>query len=74
MRERFLPVLDAHFSHLTDRYRRAYARGSGAPRDYAAALGRRIKRLQRQFGFPENEGMRDRYARRRPPAQGVLEL
>ncbi|HLB82306.1 MAG TPA: radical SAM protein [Gemmatimonadales bacterium] len=74
VRERFLPVLDAHFSHLTDRYRRAYARGSGAPRDYAAALGRRIKRLQRQFGFPENEGMRDRYARRRPPAQGVLEL
>jgi len=72
VRDRFLPVLDAHFPHLSERYRRAYARASGAPRPYAAALGRRIRRLQRRFGFPENEGMRDRYTNRLPPAQGTL--
>jgi len=74
VRDRFLPVLDAHFPHLSERYRRAYARASGAPRLYTAALGRRVRRLQRRFGFPENEGMRDRYTRRLPPAQGTLGL
>src|SRR5205085_93675 len=69
-----LPVLDAHFPHLSERYRRAYARASEAPRPYAAALGRRVRRLQRRFGFPENEGMRDRYASRLAPAQGALGL
>jgi DNA repair photolyase len=74
VRDRFLPLVDERFPHLAERYRRAYAGSSGAPRPYAAALSRRIKRLQRQFGFPENEGMRDRYARRLPPAQGALGL
>jgi DNA repair photolyase len=74
VRERFLPVVDAHFPHLSERYRRAYARASDAPRPYAAALARRMRRLQRRFGFPENEGMRDRYARRLPPAQEALGL
>jgi len=74
VRERFLPVLDEHFPHLSERYRRAYARASNAPRPYAAALARRVRRLQRRFGFPENEGMRDRYGRRLPPAQGALDL
>src|SRR5947208_2954603 len=74
VRDRFLPVLDAHFPHLSERYRRAYARASGAPRLYAAALGRRVRRLQRRLGFPENEGMRDRYASRLAPAQGALGL
>jgi DNA repair photolyase len=74
VRERFLPVLEQHFPPLAERYRRAYARRSGAPPDYAAALTRRIKRLQRKFGFPANDGMQDRYARRRPATQGQLEL
>ena len=74
VRDRFLPVLDAHFPQLGERYRRAYARASGAPRPYAAALRRRVRWLQRRFGFPENEGMRDRYANRVPPAQGALGL
>ncbi|HEY6157492.1 MAG TPA: radical SAM protein [Gemmatimonadales bacterium] len=74
VRERFLPVVDAHFPHLSERYRRAYAHASGAPRAYAAALARRMRRLQRRFGFPENEGMRDRYRRRLPPAQGALDV
>jgi DNA repair photolyase len=74
VRDRFLPVLDEHFPHLASRYRRAYARTSGAPRDYAAALTRRVRRLQRKFGFPVNDGMRDRYERRLAPAQGRLGL
>ena len=74
VRDRFLPVLDAHFPHLSERYRRAYERASEAPRPYAAALGQRVRRLQRRFGFPENEGMRDRYTSRLAPAQGGLGL
>jgi hypothetical protein len=66
--------VDAHFPELSERYRRAYARSSAAPRSYAAALERRIQRLQRQFGFPVNEGMRDRYAPERPAPQGRLAL
>jgi len=74
IRDRFLPVLEEHFPELAARYRRAYARQSGAPRTYAAALTRRIKRLQQRFGFPVNDGMRDRYRPRREPAQRELGL
>jgi DNA repair photolyase len=74
VRDRFLPVVDAQFPELAERYRRAYARSSGAPRAYAAALQRRIQRLQRQFGFPVNEGMQDRYAAERRAPQGRLGL
>jgi DNA repair photolyase len=74
VRERFLPVLTEHFPDLAPRYRNAYARGSGARRDYARALAARIKRLQRRFGFPVNDGMVDRYRARRPSRQGTLAL
>ena len=74
VRDRFLPVVDQHFPELAERYRRAYARSSAAPRSYAAALQRRIQRLQRQYGFPVNAGMRDRYATERPAPQGRLAL
>lgn len=74
VRDRFLPVVDAHFPELAERYRRAYARSSGAPRSYASALQRRIQRLQRRFGFPVNEGMRDRYGAERSAPQGRLPL
>jgi DNA repair photolyase len=74
VRDRFLPVLDLHFPGLGTRYRRAYARRSNAPREYARALAARIKRLQARYGFPVNEGMVDRYRRRRPGAQGELPL
>jgi DNA repair photolyase len=74
IRDRFLPVLEQHFPALAERYRRAYARQSAAPRAYAAALTRRIKRLQARYGFPVNEGMRDRYRPRRAAAQGQLGL
>ncbi len=74
VRDRFLPVLEAHFPHLAPRYRRAYARASHAPRDYARALAARIRRLQRRFGFPVNQGMVDRYRPRRPAPQAELDL
>ncbi len=74
VRERFLPVVDEQFPHLTARYRRAYRRNSGAPRDYARALAARIRRLQSRFGFPVNDGMVDRYERRRAAAQPDLPL
>ena len=74
VRDRFLPVLEAHFPQLAARYRRAYARQSGAPGAYARALNRRVRRLQAQFGFPVNDGMVDRYKHRMPALQGELEL
>ena len=74
VRDRFLPVLEAHFPDLPERYRRAYARHSGVPRTYARALGARIRRLQTRFGFPVNEGMVDRYRPRRSATQGELGL
>lgn len=74
VRDCFLPMLETHFPQLADRYRAAYARRSDAPREYTRALAARIKRLQRRFGFPVNEGMVDRYAGRRPALQGELAL
>jgi len=74
IRERFLPVLDEHFPALAARYRAAYAGSSSAPRAYARALNRRIRRLQARFGFTVNDGMVDRYRPRRPPVQESLPL
>jgi DNA repair photolyase len=74
VRERFLPLLAERFPRLEERYRRAYRNRSGAPRAYARALAARIKTLQARFGFPLNEGMRDRYQPRHPPVQQALEL
>ena len=73
IKERFLPVLAERFPHLAARYRRAYAGRGAAPRQYAAALSRRIERLQRKHGFAVR-GMRDRYEKRIPGPQGDLEL
>jgi len=74
VRDRFLPVLQAEFPHLVERYSRAYARHSSAPREYAAALDARVRRLQAKFGFPVNHGMRDRYRATRPASQAELAL
>ena len=73
IRDRFLPVLDQHFPALADRYRRAYAGRGAAPRDYARALSRRIKKLQAKWGFPVWR-MSDRYEKRRPGPQRELPL
>jgi DNA repair photolyase len=74
VRDRFLPVIEAEFPHLVERYARAYARCSSAPREYAMALRRRIQRLQAQFGLPVNRGMQDRYQSRRRAPQTELAL
>jgi DNA repair photolyase len=73
IRDRFLPVVEQHFPDLAARYRRAYAGRGAAPRDYALALGRRVRALQRKYGFAER-GMTDRYDKRLPPLQGQLSL
>jgi len=74
VRDRFLPVLDRYFPHLSERYRRAYARRSAAPSGYARALSRRFKRIQADLGYPKSDGMVDRYKRRLPVLQGELAL
>ncbi|PYO83052.1 MAG: radical SAM protein [Gemmatimonadetes bacterium] len=72
IRDRFLPVLEARSPTLAARYRAAYARQGAAPRAYARALTRRIQGLQRDFGFPVNRGMQDRYEKRLTPLQNDL--
>ncbi len=74
VRDRFLPILEAEFPHLAERYRVAYARHSSAPAAYAKALRRRVQQLQAQFGFPVNNGMEDRYRTDRLPSQVGLSL
>lgn len=73
IRERFLPVLERHYPRLAARYRRAYRGRGAAPRDYTHALARRIRSLQRRYGFA-TRGMTDRYEKRLPPLQGRLPL
>jgi DNA repair photolyase len=74
IRDRFLPLLEQHFPELAARYRAAYASSRSAPRAYARALNRRIRRLQARFGFSVNHGMVDRYRTRRLPVQESLPL
>src|SRR5207253_2648742 len=74
VRDRFLPLVAEQFPGLERRYRRAYARSLSAPREYAAALRRRIQRLQRKYGFPVNDGMQDRYEGRLSAPQRELAL
>jgi DNA repair photolyase len=74
VRDRFLPVLETHSPALARRYRAAYVGRGAAPREYARALQRRIRRLQARYGFPVNKGMVDRYKHRLPALQGQLTL
>lgn len=73
IRERFLPLLEARFPHLAARYRRAYAGRGAAPREYAAALSRRIRVLQEKHGFAVR-GMQERYEKHIPAPQWSLAL
>ena len=74
VRGRFLPVLEEHSPRLGERYARAYATRSAVPDTYARALAARIKTLQARYGFPVNDGMKDRYGTGRPARQGELAL
>jgi DNA repair photolyase len=73
IRDRFLPVLDEHFPHLAERYRRAYAGRGAAPPDYARALARRVTKLQEKYGF-ETRNLRARYRKNQQAPQWELEL
>jgi len=73
IRDRFLPVLEEHFPHLAERYRRAYAGRGAAPRKYAQALVRRVRKLQAKYGFEARE-IQDRYRKRMPVPQQELAL
>ncbi|HTR20245.1 MAG TPA: radical SAM protein [Gemmatimonadales bacterium] len=55
IRERFLPVLGAHFPALARRYRKGFARTGTAPEAYRRALSRRLAELRRAHGFGEPE-------------------
>jgi len=70
-RHRFLPYLEREFPELAQRYRHRYDGRHSAGRDYTAALSRRLRALQREHGFPEDEGMPDtgnsKARRRRKP-------
>jgi len=79
-RHRFLPHLAQEFPELVERYERHYARRQSAQRTYTEALGRRLRALQREFGFPvrgekkeQGAGSRERAASQGSPvSQGSL--
>ena len=73
IRDRFLPLLEERFPHLAVRYRRAYAGRGAAPREYAAALSRRIRALQLKYRFAIR-GMQERYEKYSPAPQRSLAL
>lgn len=51
IRDHFLPVIDQHFPELAEKYRAAYRGFGNAPRPYAAALGRRFRRVALRYGI-----------------------
>jgi DNA repair photolyase len=57
-RATLLPHLAREFPELAQRYARHYAGRDHPSRAYADALARRIRSLQREFGFPVHEGRR----------------
>jgi len=48
----FLPVVEQHFPHLADRYRRAYRGTGSAPKSYTDKLTRRFRRIALAHGIP----------------------
>ena len=72
-RHRFLPHLEREFPELVERYRHRYEGRNSAGRDYTAALSRRLRALQREHGFPEDEGMRRRQQLEGPAPKGATE-
>lgn len=74
-RHRFLPHLAREFPELVERYEQHYARRQSAQRTYTEALGRRLRALQREFGFPVRgeKGSRKKDSDKTAPAsQGSL--
>lgn len=59
-RARFLPHLAEEFPELVDRYSSRFGHSESPGQDYVDALARRIRSLQREYGFPVNSGMNGR--------------
>ena len=51
-RNRYLPFIDEHFPHLSERYRRTYATGHEAGDKYREGLRRFFERTCRRYGIP----------------------
>jgi DNA repair photolyase len=51
-RNRYLPFIDEHFPHLSERYRRTYASGHEAGDNYREGLRRFFERVCRRYGVP----------------------
>ena len=51
-RKRYLPFIDEHFPHLSERYRRTYATGYQAGDNYREGLRRFFERICRKYGVP----------------------
>jgi len=49
-RQRYLPFIDEHFPHLSERYRRTYANGYQAGDNYREGLRRYFERICRRYG------------------------
>jgi len=57
---RFIGFVEREFPDLAGRYRRHFAARYYVTREYQAALGKRLRGLQREFGFPVAGSMRER--------------
>lgn len=64
VRNRFLPLVDEHFSDLTVRYRTAYSGNLDAPLGYVDAVERRFRRITRKYGLSADDPLSVRQERR----------
>jgi DNA repair photolyase len=62
-RSRFLPHLAQEFPELVERYRQRFGHRESPGQDYIDALNRRLRSLQREYGFPVDIGMSGRRKR-----------
>ena len=58
-RKRYLPFVDEHFPHLSERYRRTYATGYQAGDNYREGLRRFFDRICARYGVPSASYTRD---------------
>ena len=66
VKDHYLGFVAGTFPELTHRYLRAYP-GPYAPREYVAALERRVERVRAGYGFADDEGRARPAERRTPP-------
>lgn len=58
-RKRYLPFIDEHFPHLSERYRRTYATGYQTGDNYREGLRRYFERICAKYGVPSTSYTRD---------------